>query len=127
MLITAWTLLAFYLVAAAFIVGGYAAKNEGILAFGAAMLILAGWIVMTDGISEKTGEEESLIFAYNISNPAAGAVPLNESVSRVYQYEKNRGLLTNSLGALSFLMGGLMFFYIYDLRKKERERYERGE
>lgn len=122
MLITAWTLLAFYLVAAAFVVGGYAAKNEGILAFGAALLILAGWIVFTQGIAEQTGTADQTNFTYDAAN-----VTQAESTTTTYQYEQNKGLLTNSLGSLSFLVGGLMFFYIYDLREKERERYERGE
>lgn len=121
MLITAYTLIAFYIIAAALAIGGYASKNEGLLAFGASLFILTGWIVFTEGISEQTGLNTTTNYTQS------GNLTTAETATTTYNYDQNKGILSNSLGALSLVFGATLFFYLYEIRRKERQRYERGE
>lgn len=121
MLITAWFLVAVYVVAAALAIGGYATKNEALLAFGASLFLVAGWIVFMNGISIETSS--LTVTNYTI----AGNATVGETTRTTYEYDENKGVFTNSLGVLSLLFGGTLFFYLNQARIDRKRRYESGE
>jgi hypothetical protein len=112
MLVTALTLVAFYVIAVGLAAVAFAAKNEALLGFSALFFLFGGYLVLSQGIPEQIGENVNMT---------------NTTTTTVYIYDANIGPLSYGLGVASFLFGGALFFYILSLRKSEREHFERGE
>jgi len=121
MLITATILIGLYILAAALAIGGLTTRNEALLTFGAALFILSSYVVFTNGMAIPTGSQENTTYTIE------GNTTTGETKTTDFIYEENKGFLSQSIAAVSLLLGAALFFYIYDIQKKEKNRFLKGE
>ena len=111
MLITATTVILFYVIAIASIVAGHYIKRIELYAFGVLLVFLFSGFVWYNGISEQTGLKE----VYDNST---------STTTTVYDYEQNRELWVDYLSVGGMLLGVFLAINTYMEYKKEKHRHE---
>lgn len=107
MLLTTTTLLLFFAAAVLVLgVGIFSERNEAYF-LGAIMLFFLGLMVMQNGVSEKVGQNETVV---------------GNTTAIVYNYEEMNETWQNGLGLLFILSGAGLALHFYRARKERREK-----
>lgn len=116
MLLTATTVLWFFIISILAVGIGYLIEKIELYTFGAVIMFIVSLLVIQGGIAEKIG----------VTTNSTESLDGNEttvSKTETFVYEQNEGVVSNTVGLIGVLISaGLMMSGFLDYKRKKKER-----